>query len=139
MSIFLTVLRSDSLSWKALHNFVWAHAVRPHKSKGFRHRYEGFSHQVVESLLESYGIAIEDVGESATDEGDRIITVNETEYMIRPDSINAAGVNNLIRRNSIATRFLMITNMIVSEIDFEKRVYSGSHSGEVRGAGVSPP
>jgi hypothetical protein len=28
---------------------VWAHAVRPHKIKGFRHRYEGFSHQVVES------------------------------------------------------------------------------------------
>ncbi len=32
----------------ALHNFVWAHAVRPHKIKGSRHYYEGFSHKVVE-------------------------------------------------------------------------------------------
>jgi hypothetical protein len=41
-------LRSNQSFW-ALRNFVWAHCVRPHKIKGFRHRYEGFSHQVVES------------------------------------------------------------------------------------------
>jgi hypothetical protein len=39
-----TILRNT-----ALHNFVWAHAVRPHKIKGSRHYYEGFSHKVVES------------------------------------------------------------------------------------------
>ncbi len=28
---------------------MWAHAVRPHKIKGFSHRSDGFSHKVVES------------------------------------------------------------------------------------------
>lgn len=109
---------------------LWLHYTRPLNHLYFLSRedlyeYPPYGFEELQSVLEAYGVNVNvsDIDEYETDEGDRGIVVNETEYLVCPEFISSSGVHYLVRWNCTVAKFLMILNVMLAEAQSEKRVY----------------